>query len=112
MKGYDKKEALDYILARIDHKEHAALDEGAIASILRSAIDLDLEYMEREGVLSGGMEGDAYYDDDEAFEYLTEAICSARGANEDMELHIARLVDAYMELQQSFLTEKGMIDWE
>ena len=65
MNGYDKEEALGYILPRIDRKAHRALGER-IDALISQAIDADMAYMFESGVLDEeGNAGESYYDDDE-----------------------------------------------
>ncbi|MDR3086019.1 MAG: hypothetical protein LBU47_06885 [Christensenellaceae bacterium] len=112
MQGYDRGAALAFISARVRPSEHRAFTQGEFSSLLRMALEADLQYMEENGVLSGGLSGGSYYDDDEAFEYIDAALCRAIGADEDKSMAVAALVDDFMEQQQAYMEEAGLIEWE
>jgi len=114
MQGYDRGEAEKYILrglTKSDFKPFA----GQAESLVKQAISLDFEYMRSAGVLeeSGAM-GGAYYDDDEAFEYIFDRMIRTRGlAEDDPKIGaLAALVDQYMDLQQSYLERSGLMEWD
>lgn len=112
MNGYDKQEALEFIVKRIRAKEHPEL-AGQIESLIGQAIDADMAYMHESGVLDeDGNAGDGYYEDDEAFEYIVEAIAAKGELSGDEAVKMASLVADYMDLQQAYLEQKGLVDWE
>lgn len=112
MQGYDRQEAVAYMMSRVDKKAHRAL-AGQLESLLKQAVDLDLRYMRQAGVLTPeGLAGDRCYDDDEAFEFLLEEMVRQRGVGEDGEGLIAAFLDDYMDLQQQFLEQKGLLEWD
>ena len=77
MKGYDREEALAFILSRINRDAHPVLRDQ-IDGLIAQAIDADMKYMHENGVLDAdGNAGDCYYEDDEAFEYMVEALVDA-----------------------------------
>ncbi len=112
MNGYNKQEALPFILGRIDARLHRELPlplEDAISQ----AIDADLAFMRESGVLDeSGNAGTTYYDDDDAFEYMLDAIVSKSKLGADAAMKVASLLDDYMDAQQAFLEEKGLVDWD
>ena len=108
MEGYDKNEALSWMAANFDKKACPGLAKR-LEEALSAAIDADFEYMEKAGVL----EGKSYYDDDDAFEYLADALAAKLNARTDKERDsVEDFVDQYMELQQSFMEEKGLLGWD
>lgn len=112
MNGYNKDEALAYILPRIDRKGHKELS-FLIDQLISQAIDADMAFMTQAGVLDEeGNAGDNYYDDDEAFEYIVEALAARNDLSPDMAVKVGSLVDDYMDLQQDFLESVGLVDWE
>ncbi|MBE5804841.1 MAG: hypothetical protein E7316_10070 [Clostridiales bacterium] len=112
MNGYSKDDALAFILPRIDRKGHKALT-FLIDQLIAQAIDADMAFMHATGVLDeNGDAGDNYYDDDEAFEYIVEALAELNGFDPDMAVKVGGLIDDYMELQQEYLEHAGLIDWE
>ena len=77
MNGYNKEEALAFIVRRISEKDHKEL-AGMIPQLISQAIDADMDFMHKSGVLDEeGNAGDEYYEDDDAFEYMVEAIVAA-----------------------------------
>ena len=112
MKGYDRDKAIAFMLPKMDKKEFkpiAAQTEALIAQ----AIDADMAYMLDAGVLDkDGLMGDSFYDDDDAFEFILEKMARQRKMKEDAQGPLAAFVDQYLELQQAFLEESGMMDWD
>ncbi len=112
MKGYDKQEALDFILPRIDRHYHSTLADH-IDTLIAQAIDADMDYMHKAGVLDAdGNAGENYYEDDEAFEYLVEALVAQNDLSPEQAVKVASLIDDYMDYQQQYLESKGLVDWE
>jgi len=112
MKGYDKDEALLFILKSLDRKAHKAL-ESKLDVLISQAIDADMEFMVKNHVIDeNGEAGDNYYDDDEAFEYMLDAIVCKNKFNADMAMKVAQLLDDYMDYQQAYLEAKGLVEWE
>lgn len=112
MNGYDKQEALDFMIKRIHTKDHPALS-GQIESLLSQAIDADMAYMHAAGVLDeDGNAGENYYEDDEAFEVIVEDLAEKNDLSGEQAVKVASLVAEYMDLQQAYLEHKGLVDWE
>jgi len=112
MNGYDKTEALAFITRRINPKDHRELS-GHIDALISQAIDADMAYMTEHGVLDAdGNAGDAYYEDDDAFEYMVEALVAQNDLTPEQAVKVASLVDDYMDFQQEYLESKGLVDWE
>ena len=108
MEGYDKAEALAWMKERFDVKACPRVAKR-LDEYLLAAIEADFAYMEQAGVL----EGKAYYDDDDAFEYLTERVARRVGATGDAQRDdVEDFVDQYMELQQGYMEEKGLLGWD
>ena len=112
MKGYDRDEAARSILGALDAKAYGDLGIS-LESLVRQAIDADMEYMQSAGVLAeDGSMGDSYYDDDDAFEFLLDRICAERGISGERELRIASFLDDYMDAQQSYIEKRGLLEWD
>ena len=74
MLGYDKDEAVRFILERIHTKDHPELADR-LPELIPQIIDADMAFMHETGVLDeDGAAGDEYYEDDEAIEYIVETI--------------------------------------
>ena len=112
MNGYNKLEALNFIVKRISEKDHKEL-AGMIPQLISQAIDADMDFMHKSGVLDEeGNAGDEYYEDDDAFEYMVEAIVADNKLTPEQAVKVAALVDDYMDHQQAYLESKGLCDWE
>ena len=99
MNGYDKAEALAFIVKRIHQKDHPDL-ANLIESLISQAIDADMAYMHETGVLDAdGNAGNSYYEDDDAFEYMVEAIVAQNKLTPEQAVKVAALVDDYMDYQ-------------
>lgn len=112
MQGYNKEEALVVLAKKLKKTDLPPMDEKKMAQLLERAIELDFEYMEKSGVLQGGDTGDSYYDDDEAYEYIVDHLLGQVNVTGDEEMDVAQFVDAYMDVQQDYLEEKGLLGWE
>ena len=112
MKGYDKAQAVAFMLPKLDKSEFKPLAAQS-EQLLRDAIEADMAYMLRAGVLTAdGMMGDEYYDDDDAFEFILERMARARNMSESAQGPLASFIDQYLDLQQLFLEESGLMDWD
>lgn len=112
MNGYNKDEALAFILPRIDRKGHKALS-FLIDQLISQAIDADMAFMHQTGVIDeNGDAGENYYDDDDAFEFIVETLAVRNAFDPDMAVRAGSLVDDYMELQQEYLESAGLVDWD
>lgn len=112
MRGYNQAEALAFFLQHINRKQHKALEEQ-LESLLSQAIDADMAYMHENSVLDEeGNAGSGYYEDDEAFEYMVERIVSQNQLTPEQAVKVASLIDDYMDLQQLYLENKGLVEWE
>ena len=106
MKGYDKQEALAFILQRIRPQDHPELADR-LEDLIGRAIDADMAYMHASGVLD-----EAYYEDDEAIEYIVEHLAEENRMDPEKAVNLASLVDDYLDYQQEYLEYKGLVDWE
>ncbi len=112
MNGYDKAEAVAFILKAINLKDHPALKDQ-LEPLIAQAIDADMAYMHESGVLDAdGNAGDSYYEDDDAFEAMVEALVAQNDLSPEQAVKVAALVDDYMDAQQAYLESKGLVEWE
>ena len=112
MNGYDKAEAVAFITARIHPKDHPELADR-IETLVGQAIDADMAYMHENQVLDeDGNAGTSYYEEDEAFEYMVEALVAGNRLTPEQAVKVAALVDDYMDYQQAYLESKGLVEWE
>ena len=112
MKGYDKTKAVAFMLPKLDKSEFKPLAAQS-EQLLCDAIEADMAYMLHAGVLTAdGMMGDEYYDDDDAFEFILERMARARKMSESAQGPLASFIDQYLDLQQLFLEDSGLMDWD
>ena len=111
MKGYDKDEALAFILKQVKPKDHPELSV-LIPEIISRAIDADMAYMHENNVIDEeGCAGTEYYEDDDAFEYMVEHIAADMKLSPEKAVKVASLIDDYMDYQQEYLESKGLVEW-
>lgn len=112
MQGYDLEKAVAFMTPRFDTKEFKPL-AAQLGSLLRQAIAADMDFMAASGVLDAqGMMGDSYYDDDEAFEFILDRLAKANRLSDSAQGPLASFIDQYMDLQEAFLSDCGMMDWD
>ena len=112
MRGYDKQEALAYILERIRPKDHPELADQ-LPELISQTIDADMAYMHENHVIDeDGNAGDEYYEDDDAFEYMVEKLAADNKLDPVKAVKLASLVDDYMDYQQEYLESKGLVGWD
>lgn len=107
MQGYDVDAAVSQIGKAVSRAAHVSPQEAQ--AFVRRAIEADLRYMHETGVLDDdGLMGEAEYDDDDAFETLFAQLTD--GVEDDEEIgRIAQMLDSYMEAQQDFMEEGGLL---
>lgn len=102
MHGYDKDAAVAFITRCIRKADHPELAED-IPALVPQMIDADMAYMHEAGVLDDdGYAGDAYYEDDEAIEYIVETLAAKNALDPEQAVKLAALVDDYLDAQQMF----------
>ncbi|MBE5768279.1 MAG: hypothetical protein E7333_01630 [Clostridiales bacterium] len=112
MNGYDKQEAVAFITKRIKAADHKELADQ-IEKLVGQAIDADMKYMHDNDVIDAdGNAGTAYYEDDEAFEFMVETIVANNKLTPEQAVKVAALVDDYMDYQQAYLESKGLVEWD
>ena len=112
MKGYDKQEAMAFILSRIRPKDHPELAD-MLEELISQTIDADMAYMHENRVIDeDGNRGEAYYEDDDAFEYIVEKLAYENRMDPVCAVKLASLVNDYMEYRDQYLASRGLVDWE
>ena len=107
MQGYDVDAAVSQIGKAVSRAAHVSPQEAQ--AFVRRAIEADLRYMHETGVLDDDrLMGEEEYDDDDAFETLFARLTD--GVEDDAEIgRIAQMLDSYMEAQQDFMEEGGLL---
>ena len=112
MNGYDREEALAYILRRIRRQDHPELADR-IDGLIAQDIYADLAFMRETGVIAeDGNAGDAWYEEDDAFEYIVETLAAANDLDPEQAVKMASLIDDFMDGQQRYLEYKGLVQDE
>lgn len=112
MQGYNKDAAVAFITRCIRKADHPELAED-IPALVPQMIDADMAYMHEAGVLDAdGYAGDAYYEDDEAIEYIVESLAAKNALDPEQAVKLAALVDDYLDAQQMFLESQGMVEYD
>ncbi len=110
MQGYDREDALQTILETMDRSGFSSLTDSEIQHYTHLCMEADFAYMKKEGILDG--KEDAFYDDDDAYDYIVETILEKEKPGEEKELLIAALVDAYMDSQNAYMEAHDLLSWE
>ena len=112
MNGYDKAEALAFILRRIRKGDHPELTDR-IPDLVRQAIDADIAYMHAAGVLDAeGNAGGAWYEEDDAFEYIVEKLAADNDFSPEEAVKMAALVDNFFDAQAAYMEYAGLVQDE
>lgn len=113
MQGYDKDAAVAFITRCIRKADHPELAED-IPALVPQMIDADMAYMHEAGVLDAdGYACDAYYEDDEAIEYIVESLAAKNALDPEQAVKPRpALVDDYLDAQQMFLESQGMVEYD
>jgi len=110
------EEAKDYIVDQlVASGKYRDLSREKLAEVIDRAMTKDKAYLEKAGILAD--EGDsqteeAYYDDDDAFEYILDEILEEGAFPDIPEMKMAQIVDDYMEYNEMYLEEQGLISWD
>ena len=109
MQGYDVEAAVPFIAAAMRKAGHK-LPVEELTAFVRRAIEADMQYMQECGVLTeDGLMGEDEYDDDDAFEVLLDMLAEDPEDDKEMD-RLAQLLDSYMQAQQDFMDESGLMD--
>ena len=109
MQGYDMAAAVPFIAAAMRKAGHK-LPKEELEAFVRRAIDADMQYMQECGVMTeDGLMGEDEYDDDDAFEVILDMLADDPEDDEEMD-RLAQMLDAYMEAQQAFMEQSGLLD--
>ena len=100
MNGYNKQEALEFILERIHAKDHPELAD-CLPELISQAIDADMAYMHEHHVI-----------DEDGNAGTVEKLAEQNTLDPVKAVKLASLVDDYMDYQQEYLESKGLVDWD
>ena len=88
-------------------QNYPKVNNELLSEITDSIIAADKAYQKLAGIDENG----GFYDDDDAYDYIVEAVC-ADPSFEGNDLLVAAVADDYMEQNEQYLTELGLIDWD
>lgn len=112
MRGYDREEALAYMMTKINREDHKKLGD-LVDTLLAQAIDADMAYMHEAGVLDAdGNAGEVYYEEDDAFEFIVERIADLNTFSPEQAVDAAMLVNDFMDLQAEYMEKKGLVSYD
>lgn len=112
MNGYDKEEAFAFIMGQLNRHEFAPLGD-ILDTLVRQAIDADIAFMHETGVLDAeGNAGNAYYEEDDAIEYIVEKLAEDNHLSPDQAVLTASLISEFIDLQYSYLAYRGLVQDE
>ena len=81
-----------------------------LSDFVTRAVDADFAYMRNEGILID--DESRVYDDDEAYDYIVEALLKQGNVSDEEALDIAELVETYMEVMERYMEEADLLEWE
>ena len=112
IEGFDPREARNYVIERMWLTgNYRDMNDEAMMSAVEWAIRMDGEYMKQAGLVRSGdgpVDPNAYYDDDDAFEYVIDAMIAHKAIDRD-EMWVAMFVNDFMEYHQQYLEDKGLL---
>ena len=107
IEGFDKEAAVKTITAAVRRACKVSPEEAE--AFVRRAMEADMNYMLENDVIDAeGLMGEGEYDDDDAFEALFVELTEGLTTEEEVG-RAAQMLDAYMEAQQKFMEESGLL---
>jgi len=104
IEGYNAAAAREYV------KEHILKDARFVSRTV-DGLDRLIETMQKVDIEYTETCIDGYYDDEEAFDRLVDAVCTPNISDAE-EMLLCELCDAYLTYHQDHLEEAGLIEWE
>lgn len=105
MEEYSRADARAYIADMFAQQgDFNILPKDVFEKMLDKVMELDEAFMAETGVNDG-----AVYDDDAAFDYMMEKL---QAAFPEQKMYAMRFVEDYMEYDEAYLENAGLIDWE
>ena len=87
-------------------QNYPKVDKEQLTKITDAVIAADKAYQKAAGIDENG----GFYDDDDAYDYIVESVCADPEFQND-DLLAAAIADDYMEQNEQYLSELGLIDW-
>jgi len=108
MVGFDDK-ALEAML-EILKSDDATADIELAKRVFNLAMTYDIDYMVSAGIIKEGEFTDAFYDDDDAYDFIIDRISNADPTLDGDAL--ADMLDRYFDCHDSYMSEIGLLEWE
>ncbi|MBR3750998.1 MAG: hypothetical protein IKK58_04420 [Clostridia bacterium] len=108
MEGFDQKTAQQMLDAM--KEDGLSVNMKVMKSIVAGALEAELEYLRKVGILTAkGEFKDGEYDDDDAFDFITEELCKKLP---DCDAYvITDYLEYYFDYHDQVLTENGILEW-
>ena len=107
--GYQKTKAVALILSRINPEDYSLLSPDMLKQLIGQCVDADFDYMISQKISRrDGTDGENYYNKDNAFNYICDALFEKNGFPEEYEDELCALVDDYMDFNRSYLELNGL----
>lgn len=105
VKNYDAAAAKDAIVKKfLEQGDFLIFGEDAIGEMTQKIMALDDEFIKNTDA-----DGDGFYDDDAAFTFMVEKM---QEAFPERKMYMMRFTEDYMDFNEEYLDEAGLIDWE
>ena len=105
MEEFNKEDARSFILNKFTAQgDFSILPKDVFEKMLDRVMELDEVFMKETGVNDGSV-----YDDDKAFEYMMKGL---QEAFPEQKMYAMRFVEDYMEYDEAYLEDAGLIEWE
>ncbi|MBQ9949605.1 MAG: hypothetical protein IJO93_02665 [Clostridia bacterium] len=102
----NKQDMKNYVQEKLAKMNDYSFMDTDFVKVVSALVDFEMEYIDS---LTPDENGECDYDDDAAFDYILA------GMNKDFsayKMYLECLVDDYLEVSESYLSENGEIDWE
>ena len=108
MEGFDQKCALEMLEAM--KADGVNVNMKVMQKLILNAFEAELDYMRSVGILTAkGEFKDGEYDDDDAFDFITEELCKRMP---DCDAYvITDYLEYYFDYHDQVLTENGILEW-
>ena len=100
---YDLAAAKEHVLKRFrEQGDFCIFKDQLLEDMVDKILSLDQEYTE-------AVPEDSYYDDDEAFGFLLDGM---QKAFPEQKMYMMRFTEDYMDYNEEYLDQNGLIDWD
>ncbi|MBR2860511.1 MAG: hypothetical protein IKB86_01575 [Clostridia bacterium] len=108
MTGFND-EALNAMLEKLSADNEKA-DMALAKEVFNLALTYDVDFMVKSGVIKDGEFTDAYYDEDDAFDFIIDRISNAKPELDSDS--VAEMLELYIEYHDAYMEEIGLLEWE